>query len=278
MAQRNPMNERYQGDGPQGKTRKSAAKLKPKAEAASSVHIAMKPTTKQERKAAHKKRDAQLAAKEAERRRKAEERERQARIAAGEEVEEPKQAGVLDKVKRFLIPDPPSSTKSTGPAGSGSTAAKSANASPPARPKGPDTPQYRRLKKIYWVLMGIGIVAIVSSFVINFSDPAFMDGMGMMVPMGVAYVAVISAIVLDYAKIRKLQKAHQKEISGSKGSPKQQKHEAQKKEAAALLEESRKAQKELKRANSKLPFRRSKPKEDADPGELAISEKTEEQP
>jgi hypothetical protein len=39
MAQRNPMNDRYQGDGPGGQTRKSAARAKPVTQAASSVHI-----------------------------------------------------------------------------------------------------------------------------------------------------------------------------------------------------------------------------------------------
>lgn len=39
MSQRNPMNDRYQTDEHQGKTRKSAASAKPKSKAASTVHI-----------------------------------------------------------------------------------------------------------------------------------------------------------------------------------------------------------------------------------------------
>lgn len=238
MAQRNPMNERYQGDGPEGKTRKSASKAKPKTEAASSVHIDKKPATKQERKAASKKRDAQIASKEAERKRKAEEREKQARLAAGEEVEEPKPAGMLDKVKGIFI-GPPKTNQPAAP-----------------RLKGPDTAEYHRLKRIYWVLMGIGVVAIVASFIFNFSTPEFLEGWGMMLPMGVAYVAVIGAIILDYTKIRKMQKAHAASSEAGRNSPKQLKHQQQKAEAAALLEESKKAQKNLKKANSKLPFMR----------------------
>ncbi len=256
MAQRNPMNDRYQGDGPQGKTRKSAAQLKPKTEAASSVHIDKKPTTKQERKAARKRRDAQIAAKETERRRKAEEREKQARLESGEEPEEPKKEGAIDKVKKFVAPRP-----------------TDANANVPVRGKGPDTPEYKRLKKIYWILMGVGVAAIIVSFIINFNFPEFLDGWGMMVPMVLAYVAVIGALILDYSKIRKMQKEYNKAASGGgRNSPKQQKHEQQKAEAARLLEEQKKAQKELKRANSKMPFKR-KSKEDAD---LGIPDETEE--
>lgn len=253
MAQRNPMNDRYQGDGPQGKTRKSAAKLKPKTEAAASVHIEKKPQTKQERKAARKKRDAQLAKKEAERKRKAEEREKQARIDAGEEPAEPQKATMGSKIKNIFIGPPKNDASSAAKASS----AQSAQQTPQqtrAMSKGPDTPEYKKLKRIYWVLMGVGIVAIAISFLINFTAPEFMDGWGMMLPMGVAYIAVIGAIILDYSKIRKMQREHNKQVVGGKMSPKQLKHEQQKAEAAALLEEQKKAQKEQKRANSKLPF------------------------
>ena len=247
MAQRNPMNERYLGDGPQGKTRKSAAKLKPKTEAASSVHIAAKPTTKQERKAAAKKRDAQLAAKERERVNKQIERERKARIEAGEPAE-PQKETIADKVKKFFAP-PASAT----------------DAQSVAEKKALYTDEYKRLKAIYWGLMIFGVIAILASFAFNFFIPVLEGTWAMMVPMGLAYVAVISAIVLDYAKIRKMQKAHQKLMVGGMGSPKQQKHEQRKAEAAALLEEQKKAEKALKRANSKLPFRK-KSTEEADLG------------
>ncbi|MDR2673207.1 MAG: hypothetical protein LBC35_08060 [Coriobacteriales bacterium] len=238
MAQRNPMNDRYSGDGPQGKTRKSAAKLKPKTEAASSVHIEKKPTNKQERKAASKRRAAQMAAKEQERKRKAQERERAAKIAAGEEIEEPKKPTVVDKAKAFIV----------------KPAASSAESKP--RPSKPDTPEYRKFKRIYWILMGIGIVAVIGSFSSQFFYIDFIEGQGWIILMGIAYVCIIGAIVLDYAKIRKLQKEHTKANDQGKKSPKQLKHDEQKALAAKQLEESRKLQRELKRANSKIPLLR----------------------
>lgn len=42
MATRNPMNQRYNGDGPSGQTRKSAASAKPKRKAADTVYISGK--------------------------------------------------------------------------------------------------------------------------------------------------------------------------------------------------------------------------------------------
>ena len=235
MAQRNPMNERYAGDGPVGKTRKSAAKLKPKAEAASSVHIEKKPVTKQERKAARKKREAQLATKERERQQKAAERERAAKLAAGEEVQPSPKPPLLAKIKKVVIGDP-----AKAPAKQ-------------SRPSVPDTPEYHRYKRIYWILMGVGVVGIVAMFIaqIYLQDSI---GQGWMVFMGVAYAGVIGAIIIDNVKIRKLQKAHAKSNEAGRKSPKQLKHDEQKTLAAKQLEEARKAQRQMKRDNFRLPL------------------------
>lgn len=54
MTQRNPLNDRYQVDERQGKTRKSAASAKPKTKAAASVRIQPAQKTKQQKKAEQK--------------------------------------------------------------------------------------------------------------------------------------------------------------------------------------------------------------------------------
>jgi len=254
MAQRNPMNDRYVGDGPQGKTRKSAAKLKPKTEAASSVQVAKTPTNRQERKAARKKRDIQIQAKEKERKRKAEERYRKELEAAGEVFEEPKPPTALDKIKGFFIPprdlsvEKAAQAQRTAPKNSSQNNTKASTPYVPAIGtwhKGPDTPQYRRLKYIYYTLLGAGIVFIVFVLLLNLTSPQLANNMGMYIPMGVAYACVISALILDFVKIKKLQREH---LAGpqNKQSHKQQKH-AQQRAEAAKLEESKKAQKKRKR-------------------------------
>lgn len=54
MSQRNPMNDRYTGEAPAGKTRKSAAAAKPKAKAAATVVEHTPKKTKQQKKAERK--------------------------------------------------------------------------------------------------------------------------------------------------------------------------------------------------------------------------------
>lgn len=54
MSQRNPMNDRYQTDEHQGKTRKSAAAMKPKTKPASTVRIQPQKKTKEQKKIADK--------------------------------------------------------------------------------------------------------------------------------------------------------------------------------------------------------------------------------
>lgn len=54
MSQRNPMNDRYQTDERKGQTRRSAASVKPKTKAASSVRVVSATKTPQQKKAAKK--------------------------------------------------------------------------------------------------------------------------------------------------------------------------------------------------------------------------------
>jgi hypothetical protein len=207
------MNQRYAGDGPKGQTRKSAAKLKPASEAAASVHIDKKPVTKAEKKAAAKKREKQQARKIEERNKHAAEREKAEKIASGEitEAEANKvakpQNGLLQTIKGFFAND------------SGLNKNTKVN-----KPNVPNTPEYKKFKRIYWVLMAIGIAAVATSFIIQFTVHDVFESPLWMVPMGIAYVSIIAAIVLDYAKIRRMAKAHVKNSDTGKMSPKQIKH------------------------------------------------------
>jgi uncharacterized membrane protein len=271
------MNQRYAGDGPKGQTRKSAAKLKPKTEAAHSVHIDKKPTTKSERKAALKRREAEKQRKNQERAAKAAEREKAERIAAGEIVEPEKKPGIGGQLKKVFIggsssakPGEAAASASGTPGATGKSGAASQSAgaakptSRPVNPNVPQTPEYKRLKRIYWVLMGIGIFFIVVSFLVQMygydymAQNEFMTNYGFLLLMAPAYICLISGLILDYTKIRKLQRAHIRSSDSSKMSPKQIKHEQDKAEAARAMEESRQRQKEIKRAGSKIPLYRKK--------------------
>ena len=109
MARRSVMNDRSIGIGTSGKTRKSAASIKPKAEAAASVRTAKRPMTAKEKKAEQKRREAELRQKEYEKIRKREEREKAALRAAGiepaslkEEEEKGKKKGFFPGMKEAL--------------------------------------------------------------------------------------------------------------------------------------------------------------------------------
>ena len=295
MAQRNPMNERYQGDGPQGKTRKSAAKLKPKTEAASSVHMTKKPQTRQEKKAAQKKRDKEIAAKEAERTRKRRERERLQLEKAGISVEEPeKPKSMAGSVKDFFGPSQKMTTAqkdaertavaaaltkaeskkgkkavsdldkeaalSSGQKAAQEVVAPKKKEQPPVSKTGingfllrrnaPNTPEYIRLRKIYFVLLIIGGVCLLSTFVISWGLPHLANEELVMAPIIVAYLTIIGAMVIDFTKIRRMEANNS--TSSDKRSPKQIKHDQKQAEAAALIEEAKKAKKEQRR--EKIPF------------------------
>jgi hypothetical protein len=219
MAQRNPMNQRYQGDGPGGQTRKSAASAKPVTQAASSVHIKKAPQTDSEKRAARKAREKEMERKSIERARRAAERAK-AEASAGE----------TDKQVTPPAPEKPRGLlgKLLAPA-----------------PNMPSTEEYRKWKRVYWMLMVIGIVAVALSFggiqVLNSASTTWM------VALGVAYVAIIAAFIVDFKKVKPLIKEHQRQGVGNR-TPKQMKHELEAKERAASIEAARKAARDAKRA------------------------------
>lgn len=142
MSQRNPMNERYQSEDHQGKTRKSAASAKPKSKAAASVVVQTSSKTPQQKKA-----DAKAA------RRKAQDEQR-----------------ALDR-KYY----------------------------------NPDTKEYKRLRRLWWGLLGGAVVCTAGSFFLR-------ESLGDAVSMGIivaAYALIIAAFYVDFSKIRKERRAYQ---------------------------------------------------------------------
>jgi hypothetical protein len=279
------MNERYQGGGPQGQTKKSASSFKPKAQAAASVHIEAKPTTKQERKAASRRREAEEKRKAEERARKQAQRERAQRIAAGLEPETNKRSGffggILDKIfPKTQTVSASSGAKALGANGTGGSASglksqgSNTSASQTSQTKPslyPQTPEYKRWRKVYWVLIAIGVASVATTFILQVNFPQDSTWMPM---MAIAYIFIIAGLVLDFAKIRPLVKAHQAQLrGGSKKSPKQIKHEQEAAARAREIEEYNKARK-LARSNRGLGLLGLKgdKKSDSGSGDDAVDE------
>jgi len=409
MAQRNPINERYQGDGPAGKSRKSAASAKPKAEAAASVYIEKKPETPRERKAAQRRRAAEKQRKDQERLRRTKEKERAARIAAGLEVEPIKKKGFLESLvsprtqpaqakPAAADTNAGSSAKTgagaagasagasgaaagakgatatsgakgvtatgakgavaTGTAGSAASGAKGTTASTGAKDttastaakgtaatgtvsgtasavtgaaagasgqktatpraagqktatarasgakpaastavsapipapgkeepqktgffsrgpnlKYPQTPEYKKLRKYYWTLMGVALVAVLISLVTQMSG--FFPQSAWMVCLGVAYLCAIGGIILDVVKIRPMVKVHTEQFASGKKTPKQIKHETEAAAYARELQLAREAEKTARRSDGRAGLLKAKNRLSQEPKQAATQNKTE---
>lgn len=179
MSQRNPMNERYQNDEHQGKTRKSAASAKPKSAAASSVYIKPKTKTKADKKAARRA-----------------ERQKQAELER-----------------------------------------KYAN---------PPTEEYKRLRKIWWVLLIGAIACLALSFFLRDSLGEF----GFMVILVLSYVFIIAALWLEFSKMKKVRRAYQEKMEAKKTKAQRAQERREKAEAKAAKAEAEKKYEESKAAEA----------------------------
>jgi endonuclease V-like protein UPF0215 family len=228
MAQRNPLNQRYQGDGPGGQTRKSAARAKPVSQAAATVHVKKKPQTESEKRAARKARQKEDERKAIEKARKKAEKTQVEGGAAEQQT-------VPEQPKGFL-------GKLFAPA-----------------PNMPTSEEYRKWRRVYWILLGIGIVCVaISSLYMMSGGGSQVIWMG---SIGAAYATIIAAFIVDFRKVKPLIKEHQKQGTGNK-TPKQLKHEQESKERAEAIEAARKAAREAKR-----PLRRRKSSDTIVPGD-----------
>lgn len=66
-------------------------------------------------------------------------------------------------------------------------------------------PEYKRLRRIFWVIMGVGIAGIVVSWAILTvvgSEPKGAALVGEYASIGIAYAAIIASFIFDFVKIR----------------------------------------------------------------------------
>ena len=178
MTQRNPMNDRYQADDHQGKTRKSAAAMKPKTKAASSVRMQPKEKTKQQKKAEKK-------------------------------VARQKQADLDRKYYN------------------------------------PPTERYKKLRRIWWVLLVGAIVATALSWL----GRSWLPDFGVYATLIVAYGCIIGALYLDFSKIKKERRAYQAAMESGKS-----------KEARAAEKQQKAEQREMKKESDSNAAAQEEPK------------------
>lgn len=76
----------------------------------------------------------------------------------------------------------------------------------------PPTPEYRKWRKIWWVLL---VLAVIMTIVTWFGRAYMSDTMGFVV-LGIAYACIILAFYVDFSKIRKIRRAYRVEMEAAK--------------------------------------------------------------
>ncbi|MCL2882159.1 MAG: hypothetical protein FWF45_04630 [Coriobacteriia bacterium] len=87
----------------------------------------------------------------------------------------------------------------------------------------PDTPEYKRWRRIWWILILCAIVALVPSLIMNANKDLSQTPPWNYISMGLTVVAVILVVatwVLDFKKIRPLTKQAQLEARKQQDSKK----------------------------------------------------------
>lgn len=162
--------------------------------------------------------------------------------------------------------------------GSSSTDAKQAQKKPNAGAVqeanfyNPPTETYRRLRRIWWVMLAVAVVFTAVSFGLNMFMP---DNMALnVVTLVIAYGSILGALYLDFVKIRKERERYRAQVMGDKSkAAKRARKEAAEQAAAAQAEaEARAAEKRAKKEARKVRFGLGK-KKDAE-GDAAAADAT----
>jgi hypothetical protein len=72
----------------------------------------------------------------------------------------------------------------------------------------PDTPEFYKWKRIWWIGLGAAILFVLSSWLLREVDPQWIS----LVVLGFAYAAIIFAFWVDAAKIKKITRKWQEEM------------------------------------------------------------------
>lgn len=125
----------------------------------------------------------------------------------------------------------------------------------------PDTPRYKRLRRIWWVLLGAAIVMVVLSFAFQSNMPGYTP----FIVIALSYACIIGAFVLEFTVIRKERKRYADLMEGHKTKEQRAREKkakaeerAQKLEAQAKFEAA-----QAEKAAKPKGLRRFFPKKDA---------------
>lgn len=127
----------------------------------------------------------------------------------------------------------------------------------------PPTPQYKRLRKVWWGLL-IGAILLT---VLSWFGRTFLPEAATYITLGLAYACIIGALYVDFSKIRKVRRAYQEEMENRKSKEQRALEKQQKAQQKSLKEqeadkaEDAEAEKPKKRSLFGSGFRLSKAEE-----------------
>lgn len=135
-----------------------------------------------------------------------------------------------------------------------------------ARYYDPNTPEYKKWRKYWWIAIVVALAFTTGSFVVQMTG--ITDFTVSYVLLGVGYAALIFAIYCDVGKVRKFRRQYQDQMmhSNTKAAKRERRaqKEAEKREAeeARKLGEQERAKREAKKAARKEKFSFGKKKDD----------------
>ena len=110
----------------------------------------------------------------------------------------------------------------------------------------PPTPEYRRLRRIWWVLLILAIVCLLVSFLVGRN---LGDGVSMVILVA-SYVFIIGALWLEFSKMKKLRRAYQEEMEAKKTKARRAEERREKAAAKAAKQEAAEKYEEAKEAEA----------------------------
>lgn len=126
----------------------------------------------------------------------------------------------------------------------------------------PPTERYKRLRRIWWIMLAVAVVFTAASFALNMFMP---DNMALnVITLVIAYGSILGALYLDFVKIRKERDRYREQVMGDKSkAAKRARKEAAERAAAEQAEaEKRAAERRAKKEARKVRFGLGKKKDE----------------
>lgn len=110
----------------------------------------------------------------------------------------------------------------------------------------PPTEEYKRLRRIWWVLLVGAIICLALSFFMR----DMLGEFGFMIILVLSYVFIIAALWLEFSKMKKVRRAYQEQMEGKKSKARRAEERREKAEAKAAKAEAEQKYEEAKAAEA----------------------------